>query len=137
MASQDLHNNVFAENGFNTQLINSDTTTNGEIIDTQNFESLEYFIQGGVVTNGTFTPELEHGDDAALADAAAVPSDFILGSLSDAVVDASDEVKRVGYVGHKRYVRLNLVSAGATADGTVGATAVLSHFRHNPTEDQA
>jgi hypothetical protein len=34
-------------------------------------------------------------------------------------------VKRIGYRGHKRYVRLSIVSAGVTTGATIGATAIL------------
>jgi hypothetical protein len=119
---RDLHNNVDERVALNTQLINTDTTTNGNIIDTQGYESIEFVMQAGVVTAGDVTPVLQDGDDSGLSDAAVVAADFRLGSL--VTLDATNGITRFGYVGKKRYVRVNALSA-TSANLTVGVTAVL------------
>ncbi len=129
MASQDLHSNVDERIALNTQVISSDTTTAGVIIDTQGFESLEFIVQAGIVTAGDVTPLVEDGDDAALSDAAAVASDFRIGSL--VLLDTSNTLTRFGYVGKKRYVRLSAVTDNS-ANLTVGGTAVLSNPHSAP-----
>lgn len=123
MASQDLHSNIDERNAFDTQLINTSTTTVGEIIDTQGYESIEFIFKAGVVSAGDITPILEDGDDSALSDEAVVTSTFRLGAL--VALDATDGITRFGYVGKKRYVRLSALSDGTT-DLTVGGTAILS-----------
>lgn len=128
MASQDLHNNIDERVALAIQLINTDTTTAGVIIDTAGYESLEFIMQAGVVTAGDVTLIMQDGDDSGLSDVATVASDFRLGSL--VTLDATG-ITRVGYVGKKRYVRVSAVSA-TSANLTVGASAILSNPHSAP-----
>jgi len=96
----------------------------GDIIDTLGAEGLEFIIQAGVLTTGTWTPKIEDGDDAALSDAADVDSALLIGTIAGATFAATDDglAKSIGVVSHKRYVRLTLTGA-ATPNGLIGATA--------------
>jgi hypothetical protein len=126
---RDLHDNIDERVALNTQLINTDTTTAGVIIDTAGYESLEFIMQAGVVTAGDVTPLVEDGDNVALSDAAAVGADFRLGAL--VLLDTTNDITRFGYVGKKRYVRISAVTA-TSANLTVGATAVLGNPHSAP-----
>lgn len=140
MSSQDLHNKIKTSVGLDIAAITTDTTTNGNIIDTQGFESLEYILVSATITDGDYVPAMVHGDAANLSDAAAVPTDFIVGSYADAsfTEDTDDnQTRRVGYVAHKRYVRLDIASTSTTSGGTLGAIAVLSNAHHQPTAEDA
>ena len=128
MASQDLHNNIDERVALATQLINTDTTTAGVIIDTAGFESLEFLMQAGVVTAGDVTLIMQDGDDSALSDVATVADAFRLGDL--VTLDATG-ITRVGYVGKKRYVRVSAVTDNS-GNLTVGAAAVLSNPHSAP-----
>lgn len=129
MGQRDLHDNIDERNAFDTQLVNSATTTVGEIIDTAGYESIEFIMKAGVVTAGDITPILEDGDNVALSDAAVVTSDFRLGSL--VALAATNAITRFGYVGKKRYVRFSALSDGTT-NLTVGAIVVLGHPHSAP-----
>jgi hypothetical protein len=133
MASFDLHNDVLGAVALNTAAITSSTTTAGNIIDMSGFEGLEFFIQSGARTDGTYTPLIEEGDEDDLGDAAAVADENLLGTEAAAAVAAANTVKRIGYRGHKRYVRLSIVSTGVTSGATVGATAVKARPLVKPT----
>lgn len=137
MTQRDLHHSIKASNALDTAAITSDTTTVGEIIDTQGFESTEFLIQSGVITDGSYAVLVEEGDDSGLSDAAAVADDDLLGTeLLAAFVAADDnKVAKIGYLGSKRFVRVSLVSTGTTTGGTFGAIAVQSHARHDVSED--
>ena len=132
MAQFDIHTRLLGVPALNPQTISSDTTTAGAIIDMQGYEALEFFIQSGTITTGVFTPLLQHGDDSGLSDVATVPSDFVLGTIADATftVAAADDnaVKKIGYVGKKRYVRLSIVTT-STGNGAIGAIAVKGHIK--------
>jgi hypothetical protein len=79
----------------------------------------------------------EEGDDAALADAAAVPADETLGALTGFVAADDDAIKRIGSIGKKRYQRLSIVSTGVTTGvDFMGATAVLGHAKSGPVSEQ-
>ncbi len=134
MTAIDEHTTVLPSFGLNISTINTDTTTAGAIIDTQDFESLEYYILSSTIVLGTFTPLLEESDDSGMAGSNVIDSDFLLGTIANATFTLTDDdtVKRIGTVGKKRFVRLSLVSTG-TADGVIGALAVLGHARTQPT----
>jgi hypothetical protein len=133
----DLHTKVKAEQALNHQEITSNTTTVGEIIDTLDFESIEFILQSATVTDGVYTVKLEDGDDAALADAADVSSELVLGTLPDLILSDDNVVRRVGTIAKKRYVRLSVVSTGITSGGFMGAVAILSHPKSGPVADQS
>ena len=125
MSEYDMHSNVKALIALAVQDITTNTTTVGAIIDTQGFESLEYLITSGTITDGVYALKLEQGDDSGLSDAADVPAAEILGVLTGFVLTDDDTVKRVGSIGKKRYQRLSIVSTGTTTGGTnFTATAV-------------
>lgn len=129
MATMDNHNVISPAVALNTQAISSSTTTAGNIIDMQGFESLEFIILAGSMTDGTYTPLIEHGDASNLSDAAAVADDYLYGTeAAAAIAHGSDNtLTRIGYHGNKRYVRLSLVSASVTTGGTLGAVAIKGH----------
>ena len=130
---RDLHSNVKSLVALSSAAINTNTTTVGEIIDSLGFESLEFIIQAGTITDGVYALLLEEGDDAALADAAAVSADETLGVLTGFVAADDDSTKRVGSIGKKRYQRLSIVTTGVTTGvSPMGAVAVLGHPKTAP-----
>lgn len=133
MATRDIYNNLNDLVAFNTQSITTNTTTAGVIIDTQGCNSLLFVIQSGTLTDGTYTPLIEYGDDSGLSDAAAVPDDQLNGTEAGAAFADTDDnaTKSIGYVGDKRYVRLSIVSASTTSVG--GGTLSAVALRGTPT----
>ncbi len=139
MAQSDLHNNLEKAVALNVTAISSDTTTNGNIIDMQGFDSLEFFILSGTLTDGSYAVLIQHGDDSGLSDAADVADDYLLGTEAGAAFVAADdnEVHKIGYVGDKRYVRLSIVSTSTSSGGTLGAVAIKGHGENKPHTTQA
>lgn len=133
MASRDLHNNIEPKVALNSASISSDTTTNGNIIDTQGFESVEFLIVSGSITDGSYVPAITEGDDSSLSDGAAATA--LIGTAADATFASTDDnkVKRIGYKGIKRYVRLGLTSTSVTTGGSFSAVAVLGNPHDAPT----
>lgn len=116
--------------------------TVGAIIDTNDYESLEFVITSGTITTGTFTAILDDGDVANLSDSAAVVDDNLLGkdpaqatgvAVAFAVTD-DDETYRFGYIGKKRYVRMSLLGASTPVGEFVGH-AILGNPRNAPVAD--
>ncbi len=131
----DLHDNCEVANALDSQTIGTDTTTNGEIIDTVGFHGLEFVLKSGTVTDGAYTVTLTEGDDAALSDGATVAAADLLGSIAFADTD-DDAAKRVGYIGKKRYVRMNVVSTGTTSGGVFSGVAVKFSPNSAPVANQ-
>jgi hypothetical protein len=130
MAQKDSKNILLEKNALNTQVINTDTTTNGVIIDTLGYESVLFILKMGIVTAGNATILIQDGDDASLSDAANVDDKWLLGT--EVTLDASNALASIGYIGKKRYVRLSVITAG-TADLTAGAICMLGDAIVNPT----
>ena len=132
----DLHNSVLQKVALSITAgaITSTTTTAGAIIDSLGFESLEFIVEAGTLTDGTYTVLLEDGDDSGLSDAAAVDSELVLGTLPVfAFASDDDAAKRVGTITKKRYVRLSIVSTVVTTGGGLSSVAVLSNAHTRPT----
>ena len=131
---RDMKNKVLVTEALVISAITSDTTTVGTIVDTRGYDECLVAILSGALATGVFTPVLEYGDASDLADAAAVPSDMLGGTLADATFAATDDrvVKTLGYVGDKRYIRLSIVTTGGAAGG-IAATAILGRPTDGPT----
>lgn len=114
----------------------------GAIIDHQGFDEATYIINTGVLAdaNATFTVLLEEGDAANLSDAAAVAdADMVSqtpGTAPETAAafqfDDDGEVRRIGYIGTKRYTRLTLTPANNTGAWPIGAVCVLGRPAHQP-----
>ncbi len=109
----------------------------GQIIDHQGHDSAEYDINIGSVADAdaTFTVLLEEGDAANLADAAAVAdADMVsqtAGTAPEAAAsfqfDSDNQVRRLAYIGSKRYTRMTITPANNTAAALFGVTCRLGH----------
>ena len=129
---KDLHNNIKVVKARSSAAISSDTTSAGDIIDTHDYQSLEFILLSATITDGTYTPLIEVGNNSGLSDAVTVSSDSnaILGTVALATFVAADDnaVKKIGVrKDGYRYIRLSIVSTGVTSGGTIGAVAVLGH----------
>lgn len=109
------------------QDITTNTTTVGNIIDTQGNEAVDVAIFAGTVTDGDYVLSLEHGDESNLSDAAVVAAkdlDELVASVDFGSAD--DNVsKNIGYVGKKRFIRVNIVSTNTSTGATNFGSLVL------------
>lgn len=136
MAEYDLHSNVKQEVALDAQDITTNTTTNGNVIDTRGFESLEYIIQSGTITDGAYAFLLEEDDVVGFTSSSVVPADETLGVLTGFVAADDDTALRVGSIGKKRFQRLSIVSTGTSTGGTkFSSVAVLGHPQSAPTAE--
>lgn len=126
---RDLHNNIKVSRAISPQNPGSgDTPIVSQIIDTKDYETLEFLIATGSLSdaNATFTVLVEDGDVSTLTDNAAVADADLLGTEAAASFqfDDDNEVRKIGYRGSKRYVRLTITPSGNTGDVYVSAVAV-------------
>ncbi len=129
---KDLHDNIKVTAVLAPATIDSDTTTAGAIIDTQGFESLEFVVQAGAIADGAFAGALAESDAANMAGETVVAAASLLGTVPSFADTEGGLVKKVGYRGTKRYVRLDLVSTDTDDGGLFGAIAVQSNPRNSP-----
>lgn len=134
MPAYELHNVIDARVAFDSAAVTAGV--DGIIIDTYMFESVEFVVIAGVITDGSYPITLQDGDDPALSDAATVAPEFVRdadGSGSLTFADTDDNtVKRFGYTGKKQYVRLRFDPVGASTGGVFVAAAILGHPHHAP-----
>lgn len=128
---KDLHNNILVSRLLSPVSVADNTAQVSQIIDTRGYASLELLIAIGSVADAdvTFTVLVEHGDAANLSDAAAVPDSQLLGTeaLAGFQFDDDNEVRKIGYVGDKRYVRMTITPANNASAALLAAVAIQGH----------
>lgn len=127
--NKDLHNNLDFKRAISPVSVADNTAQVSQIIDRQGYGSLEFVIATGSLADAdaTFAVLVEHGDVANLSDAAAAPDDDLLGTEAQAgfVFSDDDKVRKIGYRGIKRYVRLTITPAANASAALLTAIAVL------------
>lgn len=126
MPIKDIRSDLLPKLAFNA-IINSDTTTNGAIIDTANFDGgIVFTILTSIFNAGTYTPVLEESDDSGMSGANDVADANLIGTEAGAVLSAASSLGAnlvsLGAFGTKRFLRLKIVSASSTT------TTVVSTF---------
>ena len=109
----------------------------GNIVDRLGFGSLTYLINIGTNTDSdaTFTVLLEDGDAADMSDAAAVADAQLIGTaaLASFTFADDDKMRKLGYIGGKRYSRLTITPAGNAGNIFVSCVAVMGYPHIAPT----
>lgn len=98
---------------------------------------MTYLIATGVLADAdaTFTALLEHGEQANLSDAAAVPDEELIRTevLASFTFADDNKARKLGYRGAKRYTRLTITPTNNTAAAPITIIPVLGHPRIAPT----
>ena len=139
---RDLYNNievVRAESPIATaQTDNTAIVT--EIIDMRGFKSCVFVVLLGTLADAAFTTVflMEDGDDSGLSDAAAVADAQIDPTEVIAAFDQADDdlVRKIGYVGEKRYVRLTITPSDNTGALPIAIVAIMGDADQRPTAAQ-
>ena len=105
-------------------------TTTAIAIDRQGFEALTIVatLGAGAYTSSLYyTPTLTESDDNSTY--TAVAADKYIGDLTAVKATiAANQVRTIGYIGDKRYVKFTFTVTGTlAADVTVGAMAILGY----------
>jgi len=132
---KDLYNNALTELTLYLQALTA-AAAGDAVIDLQGFEGALILIESGIITDGTlYTFELKEGAAANLSDAAAVADDDLLGAEPEFAVTDDNKIKEFGYIGSKRYLRVDLkaVTGSPTTGGIFGAAIVKGFPRHAST----
>lgn len=149
---KDLHSGLKFVQTIDPAVLTADT--DGATVDRQGFESVEHFVcvgESGDTLSGTVFWEFviqesdNNSDWAAVTSAASVVvgGDGVSAAPSSsgvfATIDApaeDDKLLRIGYIGGKRYSRIQADATGTHSNGTpIAAGAVLGHPEQAPTAD--
>lgn len=115
----------------------------GTIIDRLGYESLTYAIATGALTDAdaTYAVLLEEGDASDLSGGSAVADADMISQTAGTAPEtaaaftyANDGiVRKLGYIGNKRYTRLTITPTGANSgDSPIAAVAVLGGSHSKP-----
>ncbi len=137
--SRDAHNTLVYKAALGINRVADDTAQTGITIDMQGFESVEFVILTGVIadSNATFAVDMEEDSDSGMATATAVADRDLLGTEALAAFDFGDDdaIRKIGYKGHKRFVRCNVTPSGNGSDADFGIVAVMTPNGRVPGDD--
>ena len=131
----DLHNNIRTKTAIVAAAIGANATKTGLVIDRQGYGGVEFLVAyGSVTTTGSVvTVVVKEGDVTgtmtSVADSNLLGTEALasLPAATPRTAGSTKEVtKRIGYVGVKRYVSIDLVKTGVTSVGVAGAVVLLS-----------
>ncbi|MEE9160018.1 MAG: hypothetical protein V3U60_16735 [Gammaproteobacteria bacterium] len=107
---------------------------NGNVIDTVDFESLEFALFTGQYSSGDYDIQLQESDTGAFAgEENIVGEDDLIGTPT--TLSGADELTRVGYGGKKRYCRLTSLGINSPI-AIITALAILGRPRSMPVANQ-
>lgn len=133
---RDLYNNIAVRRAISPVSVADTTAQVSQIIDLAGFESMAFLINIGSVADAdaTFTVLMQEGDESDLSDAASVADADLLGTEAAAAFqfDDDNEVRKIGYKGSKRYVRLTITPVNNASAALISAVAVLGHPHNAP-----
>lgn len=132
---RDMHNNVDIIASINPVAVGTTGTgQTGAVVDRRGYDSVEISLSYGAITAtaATFTPVVKEGDVTgtmtSVADADLLGTEANAGLAAATRTDGSTEnvTKRIGYIGTKRYVSVDIVNT-ATAGTPVSADVILGN----------
>ena len=109
-------------------------TVHGDGVDlNQNLDACESamaVIHTGTMTDGSVAITLEHSDDNSTY--TTVSGAELQGTAPTIAASDDDKVYELGYLGHKRYLRVSAVTTGGSTGGTFGATIIRGFVQDPP-----
>jgi hypothetical protein len=135
---RDLANHIDLKRAISPAAATTDNTALvSTIADLSGYEGCMLLINLGALADAdaTFTVLMEDGDAANLSDAATVAATYLTGSVANAnfTFAADNALRKIGYVGRKRYLRATITPANNTGNAFIAATWVLGYPRNRPT----
>jgi hypothetical protein len=134
---RDMCNNLQVKRVLSPVSVADNTAAVGEIIDRLGYESLTYIIATGSIADAdaTFAVLLEESDASNMDGATAVADGDMIPQTSGTAPETAagfqfnddNEVRKLGYVGNKRYTRLTVTPSANASAALLSAVAVLGH----------
>lgn len=115
-----------------TDVITTNTTTDGAIIDTAHYENgVAFAYQCTAFSDGTYTPVLEESATGAFAgEETDIDDANLIGTEAGAVLSAASAelgvVPTIGIFSTLQFVRSTIVSAGTSSGATITVTAIVA-----------
>lgn len=113
----------------------------GLVIDTAEFDTLTFVFQVGIMADGgaTWTVTVYDDDAAGMGTEAVVADEFLIGTEAAVGWDQDDDatVRKIGYIGPKRYVRVKVQPADNASSDPFSCVAIQGHSKKGPQTTQA
>jgi len=133
---RDLASNIAIRAVIPPAVVSDNTAAVGAVIDRRGYDSLTYVIATGTLADAdaTFAALLEESDASGSGFTAVADAEMI-GTEALASFNYADDgaVRKLGYIGHKRYTRLTITPAANSGSAPFSAVAVLGHASSRPT----
>ena len=134
---RDLYNKLDVRRGFSPAAAVTDNTAYvSEIIDMQGFSAMAFAILLGSIADAdvTFVVLLEESVNADFSSQTAVADADMNGTeaLAAPLFGSDDTVRKIGYHGSKRYVRLTITPAANSGDIFLAIVAVMARAAQAP-----
>ena len=143
----DMAHNIQVKRVISPVAVGDTTPAVGQIIDQLGYESATYIITLGAIGDADMTAAvlLEEGDAANLSDNTAVADADMISQTSGTApeaaagfkFDSDNQVRKLGYIGFKRYTRLTITPSANTSDALISAVAVLGDPNSAPVTQAA
>lgn len=141
MQRGDMHNNMKEVRVLSPIALTTTLGAGAKIVDRSGYEGLEFIISVGTrtTTGGSIGFTIKEGDVTGTLTSVADAN--LLGLEANCAIPAAatlvsgthkNAVKRIGYIGTKRYVTLIPANAGGMTSCVVGITAILGHPHSAP-----
>jgi hypothetical protein len=138
MASRDLMNDINPLVAIAPITVADNTVQKSGSIDTKGYESATFVLQTGVLADAdaTWTVVVKDGDTATQTEHAAVADTFLIGTEALMAFAFGDDsvTKKIGYVGGKRYISIEITNVVAnTGSAPMAVLCVLGAPHSRPT----
>lgn len=133
---RDMHNNISVVRVIKPVAVGTTGIAGGQlsaIIDRRGFDSVEFAYEAGGSASAadTITPVVYEAAATGDTFTSVAAADLLGTEAALTLTTAAGVIKRVGYVGNKRYLKLRLYGAG-TATALVAAVGILGHANRAP-----
>lgn len=143
---KDSINNVLVKRVISPVSVSDNTAQVGQVIDRQGFDAVAFIIAIGSVADAdaTFTVLLEESDSSGSGFTAVADADMLSQTSGIAPetaaafqFDSDDQVRKLGYLGIKRYLKLTITPASNASAALLAAVALLSRAHIQPVTQSA
>lgn len=126
---RDLHNNILLKNAITPAVVTDNTVQTSAAIDRQGYDIVEFLVNLGTLSDADTTVAVKLTEcDTSGGSYTDVASTDLLGTTTEASFQFDDdgEVRKLGYVGIKRYVKVVATPSNNTGNIPIAATAILA-----------
>ncbi|ABM93501.1 hypothetical protein Mpe_A0539 [Methylibium petroleiphilum PM1] len=128
---KDMYNNVDVRRAISPVSVSDNTQIVSQVIDMLGYRSLTFCIAIGSVADAdaVFTVLLENSATSDMSTAYDVYDKDMIGTefLASFRYDSDNQVRKLGYTGGERYVRMTIIPSGNASAALISAVAVLGH----------